>query len=321
MRIVNTESSGYSRNAAEKLATLGEVLFLDVHTRQELLDAAAEAEALIVRLRHRIDAEVLQSAPHLRVVVTATTGLNHIDMDAMRNAGVEVLSLRGEQEFLANVTATAELTWGLVLALSRRLTESFGHVKHGGWNRDLLKGNELKSKVLGIVGFGRLGRIVAEYGRAFRMQILATDPHRNDMPDHVERVPMSELLRRADVVSLHVSLDETTAGMIGPDEFRMMKPGAWFVNTSRGELVNEAALLEALESGRLAGAGLDVLADEGGKDGEWLATRPLFRYAQNNPSVIITPHIGGATHESMADTEMFMAEKLIQWCAAHGDGT
>ena len=121
MRIVNIESSGYSRAAADKLAALGEVRLLDIHTRQELLEAAAGADVLIVRLRHSIDAEVLHAAPHLRVVVTATTGLNHIDMDAMRNAGVEVLSLQGEQEFLANVTATAELTWCLVLALSRRL--------------------------------------------------------------------------------------------------------------------------------------------------------------------------------------------------------
>jgi D-3-phosphoglycerate dehydrogenase len=157
-------------------------------------------------------------------------------------------------------------------------------------------------KKIGVVGYGRLGRMVGEYLRALGATVVAADP------GAAGTLSLEELLRVADVVSLHASLTAETRGLFGRREFAAMKPGAWFLNTARGELVDEAALLEALESGRLAGAALDVLA---GEDAGGMGQHPLVRYAREYRNLLITPHLGGCTTESMEKTERFLAEKLV----------
>lgn len=270
--------------------------------RSGLLRAVPGAEALWVRLRHRVDGEVLAAGTRLRVVVTATTGLNHIDLEEAGRRRVRVLSLCGETDFLREVRATAEHTVGLLLALLRQTPAAVEHVREGGWNRDLFRGREVAGKKIGVVGYGRLGRMVGEYLRAMGATVVAADPG-------VEgTLPLEELLRAADVVSLHAGLTAETRGFFGRREFGAMKPGAWFLNTARGELVDEAALLEALESGRLAGAALDVLA---GEDAGGMGHHPLVRYAREHRNLLITPHLGGCTTESMEKTERFLAEKLV----------
>ncbi len=311
LRIVVAESDGFSPVAAERLRGLGEAVFADAD-RAELPALVRDADVLWVRLRHRIDADALAAAPRLRAIVSPTTGLNHIDLDEAARRGVAVLSLRGETEFLRTVRATAEHTVALLLALVRRLPAACEHVREGGWNRDAFRGGELYGKTAGVVGYGRLGRIVADYLGAFGMRVLATDPHvrPDEAEPGVELVPPARLLSEADVVTLHVNLTADTEGFFGAEQMGRMKPGALLVNTARGELLDEAALLEALEQGRLAGAALDVLADErsGG-----MAGRPLVEYARTHDNLIITPHIGGATRESMANTEIFMAGRLAEF--------
>lgn len=310
-RIVVAESLGFSPAAAEALRALGSVTFADAD-RAELLRLAAGADLLWVRLRHRVDAELLAAAPRLRAVVSPTTGLNHIDLEEAARRGVAVLSLRGEVEFLRTVRATAEHTVGLLLALLRRIPRAAAHVEQGGWDRDPFRGGELYGKVAGVVGYGRLGRIVAGYLGAFGMRVLAADPcvEPEALEPGVALVPLEGLLAEADVVTLHVSLSAATEGLFGAAQLAAMKPGALFVNTARGELVDEAALLAALEGGRLGGAALDVLAHErsGG-----MGHSPLVRYAATHDNLVITPHIGGATRESMEKTEAFMAGRLAEF--------
>ena len=182
------------------------------------------------------------------------------------------------------------------------------HVHNGGWNRDLFRGHELHQKTIGVVGYGRLGRIVTRYVHAFDAHVLAADPHitLSDVASEVTLVPLEALLPAADIVTLHVNLDPTTIGFFGRAQFAAMKRGAWFINTSRGELVDEVALLEALQQGHLAGAALDVLGDEEATGGR----HPLVAYARWHPNLIITPHIGGGTVESMAKTECVLARRL-----------
>jgi D-3-phosphoglycerate dehydrogenase len=277
--------------------------------RDGLLRAVGKADLLWVRLRHRIDEEVFLAAPNLRLVVSPTTGLNHIDLDAAERRGVRVVSLRGEVEFLRDVRATAEHTILLMLALLRHLPDAVDHARSGGWDRDRFKGRELRGMTVGIVGYGRLGTLVARTLRAFDARVVAADPLREPgtEADSVRFVTAEDLFRIAELVSLHVSLSDGTKGLMGEREFSLLRPGAWLVNTSRGEIVDEAALLRALEEGRLAGAALDVLCDEqsGG-----MADHPLVRYARTHPHLLITPHIGGCTAESMEKTEVFLAEKL-----------
>jgi D-3-phosphoglycerate dehydrogenase len=315
IRIFNVEPEGYSPKAREVLGTLGEVTEKTCN-RDGLLAAVAECEVLIARFGHSLDKELFAAAPDLRALVSATTGLDHIDLNAAATHGVTVLSLKGETEFLEEMSATAELTWGLLLAVLRHIPEAAQSVKEGGWDRDAFRGNELRGKRLGILGLGRLGHMVAEYGRAFGMSIAAYDPYASDWPTGVELCSAAEdLMENAQILSIHVPLNDETKGFIDEAMLARLPAGAILINTSRGAVVDEPALLAALDSGHLARAGLDVVADElsGGP------SQALLAYARDHDNLIITPHMGGATVESMEKAEVFMAQKLARFLES-GEG-
>ncbi|RJX31642.1 MAG: hydroxyacid dehydrogenase [Desulfarculus sp.] len=310
VRILNVEPRDFTEPARRVLLGLGELVEEELD-REQMLRRLPGFQVLIVRLGHQIDAQVLDSAPGLRCILSATTGLDHIDLEQARQRGLTVLSLQGEWKFLESVSATAEHTWGLLLALVRRIPAAFAAVRGGRWDRDAFKGRELMDRRLGCVGLGRLGRKVAGYGLVFGMQVAAYDPDPIKWRDGVRRVESLErLLAGSDVLSLHPPLNEQTRGMIGKREMELLPEGAVLINTARGGLIDEAALLAALSSGRLAGAALDVLASETGKG---LPHSPLLAYAREHDNLIITPHLAGATKESMAKTELFMAKKLAAW--------
>jgi len=311
LRIALLEPTGYSPESHAHYAAHGD-LIEGPFTRADLLAGAADAEVWVIRLGHRFDAELLAQAPRLRVIVSPTTGLDHIDLEQCRARGIAVLSLQGEQEFLRSVRATVEHTLALALTLLRRTHRASAHVAEGGWDRDRFRGRELARKRLGLVGLGRIGSAVAELGRAFAMHVTAHDPYLEAWPSGVARTSdLPSLLAQSDVLSVHVPLDETTRGLIGFAELAALPPGAVLINTSRGAVVDESALLDALRAGHLGGAALDVLVGEG--QGAVRADHPLVQYARTHDTLVITPHIGGATYESMAQTEVFMAQKLARW--------
>jgi D-3-phosphoglycerate dehydrogenase / 2-oxoglutarate reductase len=313
MNLLVAESRDFSPDALAALQRAAQVRTGDL-TRAELLDAVADVDILWIRLRSRIDGEVMDAAPHLKIIVTNTTGVDHIDLDAAARRGIRVLSLRGETAFLNTVTATAELTVALLLALVRRLPRAAAHAAGGGWDRYPFKGHDLSGKTAGIVGYGRLGRMVGRLLAAFGMRVLAaTNRGAVESTPEVEIVSLEQLLGEADVVTLHVNLVPDTRWLIAKPEFDQMRRGAWFVNTARGELVDETAMVAALASGRLAGAAVDVLCDSYGPD---LADSPLIRYAATHDNLIVTPHIGGYTFESLCRTEMFLADKLLRLLVA-----
>jgi D-3-phosphoglycerate dehydrogenase len=307
-KILNLEPKGYSpeaRSILESFATVDEQRM----TRTELLDTIGDYDALIVRLDYTIDKEVFEHADNLDAIATATTGLNHIDTEAAADHGVEVICLRGEREFLNSIYATAEHAWALLLACIRNLPAATTHVVEGGWNRDQFKGHEVHDATLGVLGYGRLGSKVAKYGDAFGMDVMAHDPNVSN-GKYATFVGFDELLQRADYLSIHVPYNESTEKLIGTSELALMKEGSYLVNTSRGEIIDEEALLTSLESGQLAGAALDVLRGEYTDEQDWVKTDPLVEYAESHSELIITPHIAGATYESMEKTEIFIAEKL-----------
>jgi len=310
LQILNSEPTGYSREARSVLESIGEVVDDDCD-RARLIESVGGFDVLIVRLRNRVDGVVLDAARRLKVVVSATTGLDHIDLGACKRRGIEVLSLRGETEFLRTVSATAEHTWALLLGLIRHLPAAHASVLRGEWDRDEYRGHELDGKRLGIVGLGRLGSHVARYGQAFGMSVSAHDPHLAAAlwPVGIDRfTSLTDLMARSDVVSLHVPLTDQTRHMIGARELALLPRGSVLVNTSRGQVLDEHALLDALAEGRLAGAALDVI--DGERDDGHAALSTIVQYARTHPNLLVTPHIGGATHESMAKTEIFMARKL-----------
>jgi D-3-phosphoglycerate dehydrogenase / 2-oxoglutarate reductase len=307
IRILNLESEGYSPKARAKLERIGQVDDGPLD-RVRLLERIGGYDVLIVRLGHRINAEVMDAAHRLKIIVTATTGLNHIDMDEVRQRGITVLSLQSERTFLDAVFATAEHTWALLLALIRKLPQAHQHVLSGGWERDLFKGMELHGRTLGIIGLGRLGTKVAGYGVAFGMRVLGYDVNRLlSVPSGIEPVTLETLLAQSDVVSLHVNYTPENHAIISSKELAQMKSGALLINTSRGEIVDENALLYALVSGHLSGAALDVLC---GENLGWNISAGLIEYARHHNNLCLTPHIGGCTYDSMEKTEVFMAQKL-----------
>lgn len=310
-----TEPKGYSSGAIRILRRLGPVVtWAEAQRRPQLRRRAA---VLAVKLGMRIGKRIVDLLPNLCVIGTSTTGLNHIDMAEAGQRGITVVSLRGETQFLKTIFPTAEETMGLVIILMRNLAAGFDAVRQGRWDKDRLYGHELAGKTLGIVGFGRLGSMVARYGRCFGMSVVACDPHvsRREMARAgVRKVLLDEVFRRADVVSVHVLLTPGTYNLIQRRHFQLMKPTAYYLNTARGELNDESALLWALRQKRIAGAALDVLANEDPR-GRHVRSHPLVRYAATHKNLIIVPHLGGATFESMARTEEFIAEKIVQTLA------
>jgi len=313
MKLLIAESRDFSPGATEILRTTFDVHLANLD-QAGLLREVSDSEVLWVRLRNRVNKDVMHTASHLRCIVTNTTGLNHIDLDAAASRGIRVLSLRGEVDFLQGIRATAELTLGLLLALVRHIPAAAEHACKGGWDRDRFIGNELHGKTAAVVGYGRLGRLMGRYLKGLNVTVLAVDPSleaaRHAIEDGVAILPLAEALPIADMVTIHINFIPERVGVFCADAFSRMKPHAWFVNTARGELVDERALLEALESGRLAGAALDVLADERSAGME---DHPLVVYARTHNNLLLTPHIGGNTVESSEKTEIFLAEKLVVW--------
>ena len=293
------EPEQFPETGIELIQSIGQLLPPEKHKKSHIL---------FCRLSQNIDAKFIAACPDLKCIVTPTTGLDHINLEAARLRGIKVLSLREERQFTDRISSTAEMTWALILAIVRKIPAAVRSVTGGKWDRMNYRGNDLQGKSIGLIGVGRIGCKVAKYAEVFGMKVLGYDPNVSTHPgvDLVDNV--RDLLRRSDIVSVHVNLNSTTNRMIGAEEFSMMKNGSYFVNTSRGEVLDEAALISALEKGQLKGAALDVIQNERGE----IMDSPVVRYAGKTDNIIITPHIGGATFESMEAVEIHMAKRLME---------
>jgi D-3-phosphoglycerate dehydrogenase len=271
-------------------------------------DSLADAVAILdASMRVRLDRAMLDRAPILRVISTATTGADHIDSQVLADRGIPLLTLSGERALLHNLTPAAEHSWLLLMACARRLRGAIQHVLDGQWSREEFPGTMLKGKTLGLVGCGRIGSWMSRYATAFGMTVIGYDPHLDVWPAEVAKAPLDELLARADFVSLHVPLNDRTKGLIGKREFGLMKRGVTLINTSRGSVTDEQALLASLEEGRIGAAGLDVL------DGEPAIDRHrLVEYARSHDNIVITPHIGGFCPDAVEIVVAHAARRIMQ---------
>jgi D-3-phosphoglycerate dehydrogenase len=305
-KLLIAETDGFSLPVLDGLREWAAV-HLDAVVPGSLGAALGEYDIVWTRLGHRLGAADIPAKCRCRILAIPATGLDHIDLDACGSAGIRVASLRGEVEFLRDVRATAEHTVALALALLRRLPAAHRSVLEGGWNRDAFRGRELYGRTAGIIGVGRLGSIVAGYFRAFGMVVQGYDP-RPDFPVELARRcdSLDELMFGADVISVHVAYHPGTRHLVDEKHFAHVRRGAVLINTSRGGVIDDTALLAALVDGRLSGAALDVVDGEPdvGRD------HPLVRHAREHGNLILTPHIGGNTVESLAKTESFIAQKV-----------
>lgn len=289
-----------------KLARFDDVSGVDQLTDEQ----CRESEGIVVRLGTTLSEHVLIRFSKLKVVATVTTGLDHIDTDYCDRHGIRVITLKGETEFLNNITSTPEMTWALLLALVRKLPQAHASVLSGRWERERFFGHELNGMNFGVIGFGRIGKILGRYAHAFRMQVYACDQVTAEPQSYPFRqVALDELLSTSHVVSVNLPLAEGTRHFIGRREFRQMRNGAWFLNTARGAIVDERALLETLEQGWIAGAAVDVIESET-RPGHITMAHPLVRYAREHENLLISPHISGSTFEAMQSTAVFIARKI-----------
>jgi len=268
--------------------------------RAGFLAALPWHDALIVRSATKVDAEALARGDRLKVVGRAGVGLDNVDVEAATDRGVLVMNTPG-----ANAIATAEHTWALLLALCRKVPAADASVRRGEWERTRFVGTQLHGKTLGVIGLGRVGRLVAVRGRAFGMRVVATDPYLSEEAARelgVELADLDDLLADADVVTLHVPLTEETRGLLGADRLAQVKEGAFLVNCARGGLVDEAAVAEALASGRLAGAAFDVFEGE-----PPAADHPLLGHDR----VVLTPHLGASTVEAQRDVSAQIVDQVL----------
>lgn len=243
-------------------------------------------DALVVRSGTQVTAELLEAGKDLKVVARAGIGVDNVDVKAATARGILVVNAP-----TANLLSATEHTFAMMLALARRIPAAHTSLSAGEWKRKQFVGVELQGKTLGVIGFGRIGQQVGYRARAFEMQVLAYDPFLDQEAARkldAELVELDELLRRSDVVTLHVPMSEHTRGLLSTERLAQMKPGALLVNCARGGVVDEEALLEALESGHLGGAAVDVFVQEPPED---------FRLMRH-PKVVVTPHIGAQTREA-----------------------
>jgi D-3-phosphoglycerate dehydrogenase / 2-oxoglutarate reductase len=308
--IVNTLDLSGAPEAVAALQAVGHLISLPPE-RGEVLLAMAEADAYLASASVIIDEEFLDAAPRLRIIGSPSTGTDHMDLATIDRRGIVRFDIARELDLINSFTATSELAFGLLLALNRHLKPALAAADRGDWARERFTGFQLSGKTLGILGLGRLGKISARIGHGFGMTVIAHDVLPIEASG-VRMVDFDTLLTESDVLTVHVHLTKQTEGIIGERAFARMKRNAILINTSRGRIVDEAALLKALESGRIAGAGLDVI------DGEWLtdaerAAHPLVMYARAHHNLLISPHIGGATIESIYGARVFMARKVADW--------
>ncbi len=286
------------KEAIERMRAAGlEVDVKDDITAEELPNVLPAYEGMVVRSRTKVRQPLIDVCPKLKVIVRGGVGLDTIDAEYARSKGITVMNTPK-----ASSASVAELAVGYMFMLARSLYQATSSIKAEKWEKKAFEGDEVGGKTLGLVGIGNIGKEVARRANALGMTVVAYDPYVKEA-EGVKLVTLDELLAAADYISLHLPKTKDSAGMIGKDQFAKMKNGVRIVNCARGGIIDEAALYEALTSGKVAGAALDVYAEEPPADWKLMKL----------PNVIGSPHIGAATHEAQGRVGAEVADKLIEF--------
>jgi D-3-phosphoglycerate dehydrogenase len=286
------------KEAIERMRAAGlQVDVRDDITPEDLPKVLPDYEGMVVRSRTKVRQPLIDVCPNLKVIVRGGVGLDTIDAEYARAKGITVMNTP-----MASSASVAELAIGYMFALARSIYPATSSIKAEKWEKKLFEGDEIGGKTLGLIGIGNIGKEVARRARALGMTVLAFDPYVK-AAEGVRLVTLDELLAAADYISLHLPKTKESAGMIGKDQLAKMKNGVRIVNCARGGIIDEAALYEALTSGKVAGAALDVYAEEPPTDWKLMKL----------PNVIGSPHIGAATHEAQGRVGAEVADKLIEF--------
>ena len=290
-----------AESAVKQITDAGiEVVIRNADTDSPVEEQIKGFDGIVIRSATQVTRQVMEAADQLKVVVRAGVGLDNVDQEAAKEHGIQVMNTPE-----APTASVAEMVFSLMFSLARNVTQADSSMKDERWEKKKLKGTELWEKTIGIVGFGRIGQELAKRAKAFDMNVLAYDVL--DIDDAVkklgaERVDLDSLIAQSDYISLHVPLLPQTKGMIGDAQFESMKDTAFLINTARGGVVDEKALLKALNEGKIAGAALDVFENE----------PPLDWSLVKHPKLVATPHLASSTKEAQVRVGKLTAEKIIQ---------
>jgi phosphoglycerate dehydrogenase-like enzyme len=274
--------------------------------KEEVGEALQNAHGLLdASMKVRISNEIVDRASKLKVISCATTGSDHIERESINERSIPVFTLKEDRELLNNITPAAELSWTLLLACARKLVPAVEHVRQGKWVRESFPGIMLNGKQLGIIGCGRIGTWMARYANAFGMEVVGYDPYLETFPAYIKEAPINEIFSSSHFVSVHVHLSEDTTSLVSSDLLSQARPGLILINTSRGPIVDQEALLEGLKSGRIGAAGLDVLTGE-----PEIEDHPLINYAKKHDNLLITPHCGGYSPDAVKIVCTHAAKKI-----------
>ncbi|MEK7193496.1 MAG: hydroxyacid dehydrogenase [Patescibacteria group bacterium] len=309
IHILVTEPEYFTPESLRSMEKVGKVIAKRM-TRNELLRAIENVDVLVVRIETNVDRELLRHAKRLRCVVSTTTGLNHINVRALELSKILLFSLRGTHS-----VSTAEHALALLFSAARNIPTAHTHIKDGGWTRWKYIGTELTGKTLGIFGIGRVGTEIAKRARGLHMNVIAYDPYvkKNEIARRgATKVARIAFIKKSDFISLHAPLTKETKGFFGQKEIHMMKQSAILINTARGAIVEERALLEALKNQRIRAAAIDVYQEE-----PLPSSSPLLRYARKHQNLILTPHIGASTEEALRNASAFAAKNIRRFFGLH----
>lgn len=303
MQIGILEPKDFSQKAIEMLSCIGDVSLFD---GKDLDVFIADKEVLFIRLANFIGNDFLEKAKNLKYICTPTTGLNHIDLEECTQRQIEIVSLKGEYEFLSTIRATPEHTFGLTLSILRNYKEAFLSQKNNRWDRELYKGFELYENSVGIVGFGRIGKILAKYFKAFGAKVYCYDIDNSIQAIHgaIKLSNIEEVINKSNIVILSASYTESNHQFFDKKYIDLLE-NKYFINTARGELVDEEYLICKLEQNFFKGIAIDVIQNEQSNNN----LDKFLKLTESN-NLIVTPHIGGATYSSMYRTEEFIVDKL-----------
>ncbi|MGC8902227.1 MAG: hydroxyacid dehydrogenase [Fervidobacterium sp.] len=289
------------KQATEKLASLPNVQLTSQHfEKDELIKIMPEIEILIVRSATKVTADIIEAGTKLKIIGRAGTGLDNIDVKAAEAKGIKVINTPG-----ANSISVAELTIGLMIACSRHIARGTNDLKNGKWTKKELEGHELYKRTVGIIGFGNIGREVAKRLLAFDMKVLAYDPFVKETDIDVKIVDLNTIFKESDYITIHVPLTPETKHLINKETIEKMKDGVIIINAARGGIIDEGALYEALVSGKVYAAGVDVFEVEPPTD-------ELRQKLLSLPNVVATPHVGASTFEAQERVGMLLVERLIK---------
>ena len=295
----------------EKLLGCGEVIYepdIDRDTLKIMLDVF-KPEYLFTNPNKQnflLDGDILKNGK-LKVINTVSTGLNHIDIDYCKEHNIEVWSLKEDYELINDLPSTSELAFGLMMSLLRNIPKSFHSVRDGNWDYEPYVGHQIKGKTIGVIGYGRLGKIMCRLFDGWGVKVLVDDPYEYEIDKRDSKVLRKRLLNSSDVVFLHTHVTDETRGMVDDEFLSQMKQGSYLVNTARGELVDEGSIIKSIEQGHLKGYGTDVIKDEFGD----IQNSKLVEFSINpNSNVVITPHIGGMTIEGQTKAYTWAIRKF-----------